>query len=248
MPTVFPDREGTSRRGLWRLRRRLCRGRRAGHAGKRMGGGTGEAHRGLTSVSSGSEAVSAERPRCRRWVADRPVVPRKRGNARGGKGPSRTACSTRATRLHQRQTNRVHETRRARRTSKKGGPTHQRRPVRGRGAAAPGVSLAAQAGGARRRWTKLRGLRGESGPEPEGLARAAEERALPGAGDSTGVHPEGERQSCGRWASPRSKIEWCRRPWRGCSARSSSRTFWTARTGSARTAVRTRRCIGSARG
>src|SRR6516162_2282202 len=34
-------------------------------------------------------------------VADRPVVPRKRGNARGGKGPSRAVCSTRATRLHQ---------------------------------------------------------------------------------------------------------------------------------------------------
>jgi RNA-directed DNA polymerase len=34
----------------------------------------------------------------RRWVADRPAVPRKRGNARGGKGPSRLVCSTRATR------------------------------------------------------------------------------------------------------------------------------------------------------
>ena len=56
MPTGFLIREGTSRRGLWRLRRRICRGRRAGHAGKRMDGGTGEAHRGLTAVSSGSKA------------------------------------------------------------------------------------------------------------------------------------------------------------------------------------------------
>src|SRR5215472_8780518 len=33
-----------------------------------------------------------------RWLADRPVVPKRRGNARGGKGSSRTACSARATR------------------------------------------------------------------------------------------------------------------------------------------------------
>src|SRR5207245_1109434 len=43
-----PVREGNSRRGLWRLRRRICRGRSAEHAGKGMDGGTGEAHRGLS--------------------------------------------------------------------------------------------------------------------------------------------------------------------------------------------------------
>src|SRR5919198_6154261 len=46
------------------------------------------------------------------------------------------------------RTDRVHATRRARRTSKKGGATHQRRPVRGRGAATSGLPLPAQAGGA----------------------------------------------------------------------------------------------------
>src|SRR5258708_16029174 len=50
-------REGTSRRGLWRLRRRICRGRRTEHVGKWTHDGTGKAHRGLTSVgSSASEA------------------------------------------------------------------------------------------------------------------------------------------------------------------------------------------------
>src|SRR6266542_4437360 len=38
------------------------------------------------------------------------------------------------------------------------------------------------------------------------------------------------------------------RPWRGCSARSMSRIFWTVHTVFVRSAVRTQRCIGSARG
>src|SRR5687767_6842584 len=38
-----------------------------------------------------------------RWVAEWPVVPERRGNARRGKGSCRTACSARATRLHPRQ-------------------------------------------------------------------------------------------------------------------------------------------------
>jgi hypothetical protein len=42
------EREGKSRRGLWRLRRRLRRGQRAWHVGRRMDAGTGEAPEGLT--------------------------------------------------------------------------------------------------------------------------------------------------------------------------------------------------------
>ena len=34
------------------------------------------------------------------WVADLPVVLKKRGNARGGKGQSRVGCSAGAPRLH----------------------------------------------------------------------------------------------------------------------------------------------------
>jgi hypothetical protein len=44
-----PTREGTSRRGIWRLRRRIRRGRRAWHAWKRRDGGTWEAHGGLSN-------------------------------------------------------------------------------------------------------------------------------------------------------------------------------------------------------
>jgi hypothetical protein len=36
------------------------------------------------------------------WVADLPVVLKKRGNARGGKGQSSVGCSAEATRLHPR--------------------------------------------------------------------------------------------------------------------------------------------------
>src|SRR5829696_1440531 len=91
--------------------------------------------------------------------------------------------------------NRVHETRRARRTGEEGGPAHQRRPVRGRGTPAPGVPLPAQAGSGRRGWTTLRGLRRGPGPEPPGPACSPEERVLPGTGDSTSLHSEGERQA-----------------------------------------------------
>ena len=38
------------------------------------------------------------------WVAELPVLPEKRGNARGGKGERRANCSAREPRLHQRQT------------------------------------------------------------------------------------------------------------------------------------------------
>jgi hypothetical protein len=38
------------------------------------------------------------------WLAGLPVVPKKRGNARGGTGERRASCSTGEPRLHQRQT------------------------------------------------------------------------------------------------------------------------------------------------
>src|SRR2546422_6645892 len=46
---------------------------------------------------------------------------------------------------------RSHQTRRGRRASKKGGSTHECRPVRGRGAVTPGISVVAEASRARRR-------------------------------------------------------------------------------------------------
>src|SRR5439155_22875125 len=58
-----------------------------------------------------------------------------------------------------------------------------------------GVRLPAQAGGTRRRWTKLRRLRGESGPKSEGPLCTVEERTLPSTGHSTCVYPEGERKA-----------------------------------------------------
>src|SRR5215210_5919603 len=82
-------REGTSRRGLRRLRRRICRGLRAWHVGKRTGGGTREAPGGLTGVSSGSKAGQpSDRDACRgggsaRSTREAGQCPRREGAEQG---------------------------------------------------------------------------------------------------------------------------------------------------------------------
>ena len=48
MPTDSSFGKAPVNAGSWRRRRRICRGRRAGHAERWMRGATGEAHRGLT--------------------------------------------------------------------------------------------------------------------------------------------------------------------------------------------------------
>lgn len=57
-------REASSRRGLWRLRRRICRGRRAWHAGKGSDGGTREAQGGL----SDEQRTQRREPEQPRWL------------------------------------------------------------------------------------------------------------------------------------------------------------------------------------
>lgn len=58
----FHAREGTSRRGLWRLRQRIRRGRRAWHAWRRTDNGTWESQAGLRKMSSASkERTPSER-------------------------------------------------------------------------------------------------------------------------------------------------------------------------------------------
>ena len=226
--------------------------------------GSGDRNRPTPRPPVGTSTAEGSETRAQRWYrqakatkrgetdgreSERPIVPMKRGNRpegpRGGKG---TPCHDTVGGKHGgciETRGRVHET-----TTDSGTRSAKSR----RWGSRPWPTSSTSTGCTRRTsgpartgpwaWTdRRRGLRGGPGGQPPVAAGPSQVRHVPGAAGAAGAHPEGrlgDRDPTARDSDLRGQGASAGGR-HGAGSRSTSRTFWTARTASGPGGRRTRR-------